>query len=160
MRLGQLWRRALVGRPGAGAGRPRAFAQDWLARLAVLIALGCAAAGGILAREAPVRIFFYIGSVRFSDAPSAPRRGVVPLTNMMNEKVTVKSVRVERGSDAFVVSEEFSGPFVMAPGEIYQIPVVLSARKARGTASLRIVASTAKSKTDVVEVVKFHYEIR
>jgi hypothetical protein len=85
-------------------------------------------------------------------------RGVVRIANMMDEKVTVKSVAVEIGSGPFAVPETFSVPFVLAPAETYDVPLTLSARKGRGTARVRIIATTPKLQADVAEFVKFHYE--
>ena len=130
-------------------------------RLAVLTILGCAAFSASWGRDHRPHIFFYVGPVRFSGAPSGQMRaGVVPLTNMMGEKVIVKSVAMEGGSGALAMPVALSAPFVMAPAEIYDVPVTIYAKKRSGSARLRVVASTLKIEIDVVEIVKFHYEIQ
>jgi hypothetical protein len=151
-------------------GRPPAKGPDraveapvaaWQARFAVTLALACLAWDAGFARQAKPRIFFYIGPVRYSRLPSErPRRVSLPLTNMMSDRVTIKFVAVERGSGAMTVPESFSVPFVMAPGETYGVPVDLYAKRGGGVARLRVIASTPKHEIDVVELVKFHYEIR
>jgi hypothetical protein len=129
--------------------------------LAVLTVLGCAVFSVSWGRDPRPRVFFYVGPVRFSSAPSGQTLpGVVPLTNMMGEKVMVKSVVMEGGSKALAMPEALSAPFVMAPAERYDIPVTIYAKKGSGSARLRIVASTLKIEIDVVEIVKFHYQIQ
>jgi len=130
-------------------------------RLAVLTILGCAAFSAPWGRDYRPHIFFYVGPVRFSGAPSGQTwPGVVPLTNMMGEKVIVKSVAMEGGSGALAMRGALSAPFVMAPAEIYDVPVTIYAKRRSGSARLRIVASTARIEIDVVEIVKFHYQIQ
>lgn len=148
--------------PAKGPGRAvEALVAAWRARFAVTLALVCLAWDAGFARQAKPRIFFYIGPVRYSRLPSErPRRVSLPLTNMMADRVTIKFVAVERGSGAITVPEGFSVPFVMAPGETYDVPVNLYAKRGGGAARLRVIASTPKYEIDVVELVKFHYQIR
>ncbi|MGO9271177.1 MAG: hypothetical protein ACLQOO_13130 [Terriglobia bacterium] len=82
----------------------------------------------------------------------------MPLTNITDSKIVVKAVAVEGASIA--VAEGVSALFKMAPGEVYDLPVTVYAKKERGTARMRIVAAKLGGESDVVEVVKFHYEIR
>jgi hypothetical protein len=139
--------------PGIWAGQPM--------RLAMLTVLGCAAFSASLGWDARPRIFFYVGPVKFqAAAPGHARQGAIPLTNMMGEKVTVKFVAMKGGSRALAMPEALAAPFVMAPAEIYDIPVTIYAKTGSGTARLRIVASTLKTEIDVVEVVKFNYKIQ
>jgi hypothetical protein len=67
---------------------------------------------------------------------------------------------MEGGSGALAMPVALSAPFVMAPAEIYDVPVTIYAKKRSGSARLRVVASTLKIEIDVVEIVKFHYEIQ
>jgi hypothetical protein len=145
--------------PGPYSGRQRLCPPGMASLFLVLIALA-AASGLPFAGAAAYRVLFYIRPLSFSNAGPEGRRPVLALTSLMNEIVVVKFVAVERGSNALAVSERFSVPFTLAPGETYQLPVTLNVRKGRGTARLRVVASSEKHQTDVVEFVKFHYVIR
>jgi hypothetical protein len=147
-----LWRHGV---PESGTARCRLAG----ARSAILIALGFAVAGRIWGFDSRPRLFFYVGPVKLAGATAnRPGHGTVPLTNITDGVVVVKAVAIERGSIA--VAGGVSSLFKMAPGEVYDLPVTVHAKKEQGTARMRIVAASVDGETDVVEVVKFHYEIR
>jgi hypothetical protein len=97
--------------------------------------------------------------VKFDGAPSPGQstERLVPLTNMMSEPVTVKSLVVEGSSNAFAVSDARQVPFTMAPQEKVEIPLKLSASNASGKARLRIVASAPNLKKDSTKFVSISY---
>jgi hypothetical protein len=96
--------------------------------------------------------------VRFDGAtPGQPTERAVPVVNMMNDSITVKSLAVEDPSNAFTVSDARQVPFTIAPGEKVEIPVMLSATNAGGKARLRIVASAPGLKQDTTQFVSISY---
>ena len=96
--------------------------------------------------------------VKFDNvAPGQPTKQSVPVTNIMNEAVTVKAVTVDDKSGAFAIGDARQVPFTLAPGEKFEIPVTLSANNSGGKARLRIVATTAKLKKDAVKFIDVSY---
>jgi uncharacterized protein (DUF58 family) len=96
--------------------------------------------------------------VRFDNAtPGQPVEENVPVTNMMSDPITVKSLVVEDPSNAFTVSDAFHVPFTIAPGEKAEIPVTLSATNGGAKARLRIVASAPNLEEDATKVVSISY---
>jgi nitrogen fixation protein len=143
---------------GSG-GRCGAFPSSRSAEIALLLALGFAVAVGAWGWDSRPRLFFYVGPVKLTGAAAGrPGRGIVPLTNITDSKIVVKAVAIEGASIA--LAEGVSASFKMAPGEVYDLPVTVYAKKERGIARVRIVAAKLDAATDVVEVVKFHYEIK
>ena len=127
-------------------------------RIAVLLVLGVAAGHGASGWDNRPHLFFYVGPVELAGAaPDKPGGGIVPLTNITDGVVVVKAVAIERAPVA--VAKGVSWSFKMAPGEVYDLPVTVYAKKERGAARMRIVAAKPDAETDVVEVVKFQYEI-
>jgi hypothetical protein len=96
--------------------------------------------------------------VRFDAIESGQAtRGSLPIINKMGEPVTVKSLEMLDSSNAFTVSESRHVPFTIAPGEIVEIPVELSANHNSGRARLRLVASAPSLRKDGVEFVRLSY---
>jgi hypothetical protein len=100
------------------------------------------------------------------DAPSAKFKDVVkgqstkktvPVTNLMNESLTVKSLNIKDNSGAFTMENARQVPFTLAPGETFEIPVMLSPKKNSGKAQLQIVASAPKFKKDRMKTIDLSY---
>lgn len=79
------------------------------------------------------------------------------MTNIMNEPVTVKAVTVDDKSGGLAIGDSRQVPFTIAPGEKFDIPVTLSGNNSAGKARLRIVVTTAKTKTDQIKFVSVSY---
>ncbi len=95
---------------------------------------------------------------RFDDAPPGqPVEKSVPVVNLMNDPITVKSLAVEDPTHAFTLSDARKVPFTIAPGERVAIPLVLSASNGSGKARLRIVASAPGLEKDATKFVSISY---
>ena len=96
--------------------------------------------------------------VKFSDfVPGQPAKLSVPLKNEMNAAITVKELTVEDPSGALTLGDARQGTFTLAPGEGYDIPVIINTNNAKGKARLRIVATSEKAKKDVVQFIDVSY---
>jgi hypothetical protein len=96
-------------------------------------------------------------STRFADVPAGqPTKETVPVTNNMNEPVTVKAITVDDKSGAIEVSGR-QVPFTIAPQEKFDVQLTISGAKDSGKTHLRIVASAPNFKKDAVKVVKVSY---
>jgi len=97
-------------------------------------------------------------SVKFDGAtPGRPAARSVPVINLMNDPVTVKSLAVEDPSHAIRVSGARRVPFTIRPGERIEIPLMLSATNSGGKARLRIVASAPGLEKDATKFVSISY---
>jgi len=130
----------------------------------VIIAIAAAGGAAIVLliylgkRKGPPPVKLEALPVKFSEfTPGQQTKQVVPVTNIMNDPVTVKAVTVEDKSGAFAISDARQVPFTLAPGERFEIPVALTAKNNGGKARLRIVATTAKLKKDSVKTIEISY---
>jgi hypothetical protein len=96
--------------------------------------------------------------VRFDDVVAGrPTKESVPVTNLMNDPVTVKAIAVDGKSSALVIGDAKQVPFTLAPGEKSEIPVTISANKDGGKARLRLVVASAKTRKDEVRFIEVSY---
>jgi hypothetical protein len=96
--------------------------------------------------------------VKFNDVVAGePTKRSVPVTNIMNDPVTVKAVTMDDKSGAFAIGDARQVPFTLAPGEKFEIHVTLSPKNGGGKARVRIVATTAKLKKDTVKFISVSY---
>jgi hypothetical protein len=129
-----------------------------------IIALAATAAAGLLIflvvkkNSRTPKVKLDSPSVKFNHIVSGePTTGTVPVRNIMSEPVTLKAITMDGRSGVLTLGDPRRTPFTLAPGEKFDIPVMLSADKGRGKARLRILASTAKTKKDAVKLVAISY---
>jgi hypothetical protein len=97
-------------------------------------------------------------SAKFKNVtPGQATKKTIPVTNIMNDSLTVKVLAIEDKSGAFTIGEARQVPFTLAPGETFEIPVMLSPSKKSGKAQLRIVASTPKYQKDAEKTIDISY---
>jgi hypothetical protein len=109
-------------------------------------------------KEPNSRVNLEAPPLKFNDVvPGQLTKESVPVTNIMNDPVTVKAVTVDDKSGAFTIGDSRQAPFTIAPGEKFDIPVTLSGNNGGGRARLRIVVATAKTKKDEVKFVNISY---
>ncbi len=88
---------------------------------------------------------------RFADiVPGRTETRSARITNLMNEAITVRAVSAVAKSRAVAVADAFRTPLVLAPGEKYDIPLVITSRHSGGRARLRLLASKPGLKKDAV----------
>ena len=75
-----------------------------------------------------------------------PAPFVVPVTNLMNARVSVKEIAVEGSGSSLSLPGGAQREVLLAPGESYEIAAVVIARKGSGRARIRVVASEENSR--------------
>lgn len=97
-------------------------------------------------------------AVNFGDfTPGQPVKLSVSLKDMMSAPITVKEVAVEDPSGALTLGDARVGTFTLAPGEAYDLPVMLNTSNTQGKARVRVVATSPKAKKDVVQFINVSY---
>jgi hypothetical protein len=98
-------------------------------------------------------------SVRLTHfVPGKPSNMTVPLKNPMSTVLTVRDISVEDKSRALTLGGVLRDSVSVAPGEQYDIPVTLTARKKSGKARIRIVGTTEGNTKPVVQHINIAYE--
>jgi hypothetical protein len=93
----------------------------------------------------------------FADLPPGqPANKTVPIRNSMSEPVNIVSVSIEDTSRAFALGSLPSFPHALAPGESLDVPLTVSPIDGSGSARLRVVASSARAKSQT-EIFKVSY---
>ena len=93
----------------------------------------------------------------FVDLPTGqPANKTVPIRNSMSEPVNIVAVSIEDTSRAFTLGSLPSFPHALAPGESLDVPLTVSPINGGGSARIRVVASSARSKNQT-ETFKVSY---
>jgi hypothetical protein len=128
----------------------------------VAVAVAGAAVVGVvlwyeLAHKGKTVLKLNVGSTKFADVPGGqPTKETVPVTNTLNEPLTVKEISIDDASGAVAVSGR-QVPFTIAPNEKFDVQLTISGAKDSGKARLRIVGSAPHFKKDAVKVVNISY---
>lgn len=110
-----------------------------------------------LAHKGKTVLKLNVASTKFVDVPAGQRtKETVPVTNTLNEPLTVKEITIDDPSGAVVVTGR-QVPFTIAPNEKFDVQLTISGTKDSGKARLRIVGSAAHFKKDAVKVVNISY---
>jgi hypothetical protein len=89
--------------------------------------------------------------------PGRPAKLIVPVTNLLDAPLTIKEIAVEDKSGALTLGGGHLTMILLAPGEKYEIPVILSTNSGRGKARVRIAAASEQANKEEVEFVEIAY---
>jgi hypothetical protein len=127
------------------------------------IAVAGAAAVGLLIyfgkrSKKSMRLKLETPPVKFSEFVSGqPSKRTVAVTNLMSAPVTVKAITIDDKSGAFRIADAREAPFTLAPGEKFQIPLILTATNGSGRAHVRITVTTPKLNKDEIKSIDVSY---
>lgn len=82
---------------------------------------------------------------------------IVPVTNLLDANITVKSIAIEDHAGNLALRIPYSESLVLAPAEKLEIPVVISSCRGENRAHIHIVVSAPRSSRDEVKTVDVTY---
>jgi hypothetical protein len=89
--------------------------------------------------------------------PGKPAKLIVPVTNLLDAPITISGVVVEDKSGALTLGRGGLAKMLLAPGEKFEIPVILSTKSGKGNARVRITVASEKVTKQEIDYVDVSY---